>query len=226
MKAVILYGAPGSGKGTQANLLADKLNLIHYDAGKHLETMLNDPRRQTDPEIQREKKLFDSGELLTPGFVLRIAREKIKTIAAAQMGIVLSGNPRTLFDAFGDSQETGLMAELENYYGKANIFIFYLKVSAAVSIARNSRRLICSVCGRPVLPADDYQPRHCGFCGGELRKRTIDNPVIIKERLKEFEEKTLPLLTAFKENGYQVMEINGEQPPYQVLNDIQKIFRQ
>ena len=61
-KAIIIYGLPGSGKGTQANLLADKLGLIHFDTGKYLERIVHDPANKKNKIIRRERKNFDRVE--------------------------------------------------------------------------------------------------------------------------------------------------------------------
>src|SRR5216684_407270 len=77
---VMLYGPPGSGKGTQANLIADKLDLVHFDTGKFLEAAVHDPKRQKEKIIQRERKLFDSGILMTPSFVTKEVQRHARRI--------------------------------------------------------------------------------------------------------------------------------------------------
>src|SRR3989344_5224832 len=101
-RAVVIYGPPGSGKGTQANLLAWTKAFIHFDTGKFLEQMMTDPELENDPVIKKEKKLFASGHLLTPDFVLKFVTEKTQEIAKSGFSIVFSGSPRTSFEAFGD----------------------------------------------------------------------------------------------------------------------------
>ena len=101
-KAVMIYGQPGSGKGTQANLLQAVKNFYHFDTGRYIERVIRDPANAKDKIIQREKKLNESGLLNTPSWVLGIFKKETEKIAKANMGIVYSGSPRTMYEAFGE----------------------------------------------------------------------------------------------------------------------------
>ena len=89
--AVLFFGAPGSGKGTQADLLTKKMGLIHIDTGKYIEQVVRDPQRLKDPIIRRERKNFDAGVLTTPSWILKIIKEKTREVAHADFGVVFSG---------------------------------------------------------------------------------------------------------------------------------------
>lgn len=219
-KAIIIYGPPGSGKGTQAELLARKFNFIHFDTGRYLEELLRSKAALKDKILRREKNFFDRGILCTPSWVLKIVSQAVTTIGRSGAGIVFSGSPRTLFEAFGDSKQKGLLAILDKIYGHQNILIIKLKVKPAISIQRNSHRLICSVCGLPALRWAKIKT--CPFCAGPFRKRTLDKAAIIKIRLKEYEQRTSPLLKRAKKAHYHIIEINGEPKPYQVFADLVK----
>lgn len=216
--AVILYGAPGSGKGTQANLLARKLNVVHFDMGGFLESIVHDPKRQKEKLVQRERKLFDSGKLMTTSFVLREITEQVRKISTAGLGLILSGNPRTLREA------KGLIPVLEKLYGQRNIFCFILKTPSRSSLRRNSARLICRFCGAALLTAfyPSKNPKRCPVCGGPLYKRSLDNPQIIKVRLREYEERTKPIFEMLKKRGYKVNVVDGRPAPYKVSYRIEK----
>jgi adenylate kinase len=219
--AIIIYGPPGGGKGTQANLLADHLGAIHFDTGRYLEEYVNDPKNKKSKIVQREKKLFDSGKLLTPSFVLNIVKNKTKTIARANFGIIYSGSPRTIYEA------EGLFPILEKLYSKENIFVFILKVPAEVSIRRNSNRMVCSICGYTLLshyyPVKN--PKNCPVCAGKFYRRTLDKPEVIKVRLKEYENRTKPIFELTKKRKYKVVEIDGTPAPYKVFQKIIKIVK-
>ena len=214
--AVILYGPPGSGKGTQANLLAGKLHLIHFDTGKFFESVLYDPRRQREALIRRERRFFETGKLLTPSFVLREATKRARAIAKAGWGIAFSGSPRTVFEA------KGLVPVLAKLYGRKNIFFFVLKVPPAASLRRNSSRLICRVCGAPLLTAfyPSKNPKYCPICGGPFYRRLLDNPETIRVRLKEYESRTEPIFAMVRKWGYRVNEVDGRPAPYKGFRKI------
>jgi len=215
---VVLYGAPGSGKGTQANLLAGKLGLFHFDSGKFLEEIVHDPKRQGEKIIRRERKLFDSGVLNTPSFVFREVAKEVRRIERADWGIVFSGSLRTRYEA------ERLTPILERLYGKKNIFIFELTVPQDRSIRRNSARLICTVCGYILLTAfyPVKHPKHCPVCAGKFYRRSLDKPAVIKERLREYEERTMPMIAFMRGRGYPVSPIDARPAPYKVLNAILK----
>ena len=219
-QAIVIYGPPGSGKGTQADLLARKYDFIHFDTGRYLESLYRNPRLRKNPKIAFEKKLFDTGKLNTPSWVLKLVTEATKKIASAGSGIVYSGSPRTIFEALGDDKNKGLFETLIKLYGKKNIQVFKIKIRFQTSAKRNSKRLVCSVCGLPILAASGL--KSCAFCGGKARKRTLDNPKVIKVRLKEYEERTLPIVKEAKKLGIEVTEINGEPAPYKVHESIVK----
>src|SRR6267378_816794 len=125
--AIIIYGPPGSGKGTQANLLADKLGLIHFDTGKFLESIWYDPKRQKEKLVQREKKIFEGGGLNSSSFVAKEIIKDIKNIFRAGRGLIFSGSPRTVPEAEEE------FPVLEKLYGRKNIFTFVLKLSPEMS---------------------------------------------------------------------------------------------
>jgi adenylate kinase len=213
---VILYGPPGAGKGTQANLLADKLDLIHFDTGKFLESIVHDPKRQKEKLVRRERALFDGGKLKTPSFVTGEVKREAEHIAAADWGLIFSGSPRTMYEA------ERLYPEFKKLYGKKNVHIFVLNVSAAESIKRNSARMVCSSCGYLLLTK--YYPKakatHCPVCAGKFYKRSLDKPSVIKIRLKEYKERTFPILAYARKQGYSVRRIDARPAPHTVMEHI------
>jgi adenylate kinase len=187
-KAIIIYGPPGSGKGTQADLLAKNVGFTHFDTGKFVEKLVHDPALQDDPSIQLERKNFETGKLMTPAFVLEKVSGAAKKIAVAGEGLIFSGSPRTLYEAFGDVNTEGLVSILEGLYGKENIHVFLINVKSETSIARNSAR------GR----------------------KKIDDPEVIKIRLVEYAERTKPIVKKLEAQSYKVTRVDGESSPAEV----------
>jgi len=222
-KAVIIYGAPGAGKGTQADLLSKKMGFYHFDTGKYIEQTINDPDNSKNKKFQKEKEIFDSGKLNTPSWVLKdVVIKNTKKFAKAGIRIVFSGSPRTIFEAFGDDKNKGLIEILEKLYGRENLGILYIDIKPESSIFRNSNRLVCSVCATPVLFQEGSGTAVCPICGAPLKKRIFDNPEKLKVRLEEYKNRTYPILEELQKRGYKIDTIDGEPAPFKVFEEVKK----
>lgn len=214
--AVILIGPPGSGKGTQAELLAEKFGLVHFETSKVIDQKLNnaDPN---DKVLMHEKKIRAEGELNTPELVVEWSLEKIKELAREGLGLVFSGSPRTLYEA---EHELPVVEEL---YGKNGIKVIHLNLSKEESIKRNSSRRICKA-NRHSIP--DFpmfkEIKTCPKDGSELITQNFDNPETIGVRYEVYLRRTQPILSFLQERGYSAMEIEGEQSIEDVFRDILK----
>ena len=214
--AIVVYGSPGAGKGTQANLLAKQLGLIHVDTGRFLESIVHDPARQHEVIIRRERKFFDTGKLMTPSFVTGEVLREMKKVHSAGFGVIFSGFPRTMEEA---EKFYPLAAKL---YGKKNVKAFVLETSAANAGRRNGARRICATCGYDLLTKfyPVKNPKHCPVCGGRFYTRTLDKPAVIKVRLKEYRERTEPVFHFVTQHGYFLRKIDGAPAPYKVFGKI------
>jgi len=221
-QAVIIYGPPGSGKGTQAELLARKYNFIHFDTGRYIESLVRAPGWEKSAILRRERHLFDTGKLCTPSWVSNMSKQFAEKVSKLGFGIVCSGSPRTLPEAFG-SKENGFVKTLEKLYGKKNVTAIRLLVSEKASLARNSHRLVCSACGLPLL--GNAKIKTCTFCAGKMRTRSLDKPEVIKVRLKEYQNRTMPILKGMKKRGLRTADINGEPLPYKVFESVKKTLK-
>ena len=219
--AIVIFGAPGSGKSTQAELIAKKFNLIHFNTGKFLEDIVFDPKRQKEKIIQREKKLFIEGKLLTPSFVTNELKKILMRINKAGWGIVFSGSPRTLYEA------QKIIPLLKKLYGKENIIFFDLKIKEKDVYQRNSARLICKICGYALLSkyVPLKNPKHCPVCAGPFYKRVLDNPEKIKIRLLEYKNRTEPIFDFVKKQGFKIHNLDGKKAPYQIFEKISLIIQ-
>ncbi|NCN94833.1 nucleoside monophosphate kinase [Candidatus Wolfebacteria bacterium] len=225
MKAIMIMGPQGSGKGTQAELIAKKLDLFHFDTGQYLRAILYDPAPKNDKIIQRERKLNEAGMLSTPSWVLKIVIRAVKEMVVLKKGVVFSGSPRTFYEAFGykegesSKNKIGLTDILNKYYDKKNVFIFILDIPLKESIKRISARLSCSVCGSPFM-AQKYKLESCPFCGGKIIRRKDDNIKSIMERLNEYNNRTKPIFAELKKRKYKIFKIDGAPAPYKIHKTI------
>lgn len=211
---IILIGPPGSGKGTQAEMLAEKLGLFHFETSKIIEKKFKnaDP---SDEIISAEKENWKAGKLVTPKLVFEWIMDKVKELAGEGRGIVFSGSPRTLYEA---ENELPIFEEL---YGRENIQAVSIKLAEEESVKRNSKRRICAANRHPIPNFPEFENiAKCPKDGSEIITRFLDNPETIKVRYETYLKETEPVLAFLKERGYAIAEINGEQPIDAVFNDI------
>lgn len=224
--AVVIFGYPGSGKSTQAQMLAEKFGFYHFNTGRFLENLVYDPRFAKHPDIKRERQLFEDGKLMDAEFTIDHIGKRIKELEKGGERIIFSGSPRTLAEAFGTkNHKKGFIDFLEDAYGKNGILYILLKVTPQESLERNSKRLVCSVCQTPLLGKTHANILStCPFCGGKLYRRTLDNPKTILVRFKEYEEKTLPIIDQLKKRGVLVHTVPAHAMPYLVFKRISALL--
>jgi len=216
-KIIILYGFPGAGKDTQAEILEENLNFTQISTSQLIEKKIFNPDLQNNPIIQKEKKIYEKGELCTPEWVTQIINEKVAEFFNENRSLVFSGSPRTLYEAENE------MPYWESLYGKNNIFVFLIKINEQTSIFRNIHRRVCSVCRHPIVYSEENKNlKFCPLCGGELKKRILDTEDLMKVRVKEYKERTEPIFEYLKKHGYKLIEVDGEVSPNEVAKQIIK----
>lgn len=222
---VIVMGSPGAGKGTQAILVSEKLNLFYLETSKLLEAAFRAPKEGEYVEVEgkkfflgEEKKLWETGFLNSPPFVTALVTERIQELAKQGKGILFAGSPRTLPEG---QVEMPLLAEL---YHKENVSIIVLEVSEEEVSFRNAHRRLCQLMRHPILYSKETENlQFCPLDGSPLVKREgLDDPEVMHVRLNEYKQRTEPLLQYFLEQGFKVHTINGAQSVSEVFSDIQK----
>lgn len=230
---VMIFGPQGSGKGTQAKLLADKFDLFQFDTGGYLRKLLYDPKFRKNKIIQRERRLNEAGKLNSELWLTKIVGKRFEELIRLGQSIVTEGFPRTVFETFGDppaltssrrsragKKIRGAIDIFKKGYGRNNIFIFLLEIPEKESIKRLTRRLTCSVCKAlllsPKFQAKNFKFKMCPFCGGKIVHRVDDNKKTILVRLKEYKERTQPIFKELKKRGYKIHRIDGTAMPYKV----------
>ncbi|MBI2050026.1 MAG: nucleoside monophosphate kinase [Candidatus Staskawiczbacteria bacterium] len=227
-QVIILFGPPGAGKGTQAELLADKLGYHHFETSKVLEATFREEKPDRvfkiegqDYKVEDEKNKWEQGLLCSPPFVVFLTIEKIKELAQMKKSIILSGSPRNVFEA---EREIPL---LKGLYGENNIKFILLEIKAETTIFRNSNRKICELMRHPILFNKETEKlTQCPLDGSKLVKRKgLDDPKVIKKRLEVFREQTFPVLEHIKKEGLSISKVNGEQTVSDVFEDVLKAVK-
>jgi len=218
MKAIIIFGPPGSGKSTQAEILADKYNLVHFNTGKVIENYLF-KKGKKDKESRKQKELFKKGKLCSSAWVVKIVKKEIEKIYRKKKGIVFSGSPRTIYEA------KKIVPLLEKLYGKNNLYVFQLKVPKKICIFRNTHRKICQQCGLTLIYNQETEKlKNCPRCGGLLKERVLDTKKTMLVRLKTYEKETKPVLDYLSSRKIKIYPIDGTPLPYKITENIsQKI---
>ncbi len=212
--ALLLIGPPGAGKGTQAELLAEKFGLFNFETSKIIEEKFANAD-SNDKVIKKEKEKFKKGQLNTPELVRSWVLEKIQTLSSEGRGIVFSGSPRTLLEAEGE------IPVLENLYGKENVKVINLEIHEHGSIERNSTRRICEKNRHPIPNFPEFRDIvQCPKDGSKIITRSLDTLETIRVRYRVYLKETKPVLEIFKKKGYKIIEINGDQPIEKVFQDI------
>ena len=226
---IIIMGGPGAGKGTQAELLDEKLGSYYLETSKIIEANVMDAKKGEyvkvggkKYDLLHEKKLWETGILCSPPLVSYWVKQKIRELAKEGRDILMAGSPRTLPE--GKDQ----IPFLKQLFGGKNIKIFLLEISHQETIRRNSRRRICELMRHPILSTrkEFLGLNYCPLDGSKLlRRKGLDDPETIKVRLREYKERTYPLMKYFEGQGLRVRRINGEQPVKKVFEDILKAIR-
>ncbi len=211
-KMIIIYGAPGAGKDTQAEKIADKFGFFQIKMSSILKDKLNNPALQDDPKIKEEKDKMSRGELIDEGWTTELVKEEVER-RADEKGLIMNGFPRTL------SQAENSLLEWEKSFGKENIIILNIKIKLETAVSRNTQRKECKNCNK-LFGYLDKQP-NCPDCGGDLLVRIDDSEEVIRNRFKiQYSQVIDGLFGFFNDRGYKILDVDGEKLPNEVTEQI------
>ena len=202
---LILLGAPGAGKGTQAELLAEKFSIPAISTGK----MLREAMRNGSELGEAVREIMDSGRLVPDDTVLMIVRNRIAR-EDCKNGYILDGVPRTL------SQAIALDAA-----GVAIDYVVSIEIADEVIEKRMTGRRVCPGCGASYHIANNPPKTEgiCDACGGQLLIREDDAPETVRNRLAVYHEMTEVLKTYYAQQG-KLRIIQGDQSIQDTNRDI------
>ena len=184
---LILLGAPGAGKGTQAEILCDKLGIPTISTGNILRAAV----KEGTPMGLKAKAFMDAGALVPDEVIVGIVKERLTQPDCAN-GFILDGMPRTIVQ--GEALEQ-MGVEIDK--------VINLVVSDEEITKRMSGRRVCGSCGASyhIVNKRPAVEGKCDRCGGELTIRKDDEPATVLDRLKAYHEQTEPLVEFYRQRG-------------------------
>jgi len=207
---IILLGAPGSGKGTQADALKGSLSLAHVASGD-----LFREAAQKGTELGKlAQSYMQKGELVPDEVTVAMVLERLKEPDCAA-GAILDGFPRTL------EQARALEEALQQQRGEGINRVLYIEVSEDELLKRLGGRWICRQCQQPYHIVN-FPPKvegRCDKCGGELYQRQDDSMETARKRLEVYFAQTAPLIRLYREKNL-LTRINGGQEVQDVGRDL------
>ena len=193
---LILLGAPGAGKGTQAEAISNKLGIPQISTGN----MLREAVKNGTELGLKAKEAMESGALVSDDIVIGILKERIAE-PDAKNGYILDGFPRTV-----------AQAEALDEMGVTIDKVLEIHVANEKIIARMSGRRVCEQCGSSyhIEYKPTTKPDVCDVCGGKTVQRADDAPETVLQRLDVYEEKTAPLKDYYWETG-KLVTVEGQE---------------
>jgi adenylate kinase len=212
---LVLLGAPGAGKGTQAVDLADELGVIHLSTGELFRANL----RERTPLGMEAESYMNRGELVPDEVVIAMMRERLAEGDAAG-GAVLDGFPRTVAQA----EE---LDEMLRSSGRQEPYALLIDVPTDALMRRLTGRRVCRNCG--AIYHVEFKPPKvdgvCDKCGGELYQRDDDMPETVRNRLEVYERETAPVIGYYSERE-RLISVDGDADPVTVGERVLRAVRE
>jgi len=208
---LIMLGAPGAGKGTQAVRLSETLGIPQISTGD----LFRENLRNKTPIGEIAKGYMDKGQLVPDAVVLDMLFERLKA-PDCKTGYILDGFPRTI------PQADALSERLDN----AHVIAVSLEVPDAVIVERLSGRIVCDTCGAPYhkMASPPKEPNICDRCGGKLIQRKDDSETVVRDRLKVFHEQTEPVKAYYQKKGAIVL-IDGAVSKEETITQLDRALK-
>ncbi|HEY9765470.1 MAG TPA: adenylate kinase [Chroococcales cyanobacterium] len=204
---IILLGAPGAGKGTQARLLSESAGIPQVSTGDIFRAAI----KNGTPVGLEAKAYLDRGALVPDDVVVKIVAERLKEGDCAR-GFILDGFPRTVAQAEALEGICPVDMAIDIAVGEEDL------------IRRLTGRLVCKSCGASFHRDTTPTGKACEHCEGELVQRPDDNLETVKNRLKVYQEQTAPLIDYYRQKG-KLEVVNGERKVEEIRGEILKILQ-
>ena len=211
---IVLLGPPGSGKGTQADLLSAKYGITHVNTGELLRALAEEPTQVGEAV----RHFLENGLMVPEGVVTRIIEERLSS-PDCERGFILDGYPRT-------ASQMVTFDHLLQELGREVFAVIYIEVPDSVCLARLSTRRVCSGCSAvKTIPGGSHQSRAaCERCGGRLIRRPDDRPEVVVRRLALFSREIAPVIAKFEREGL-LARVDGRNRVNDVFEQITRAIK-
>jgi adenylate kinase len=209
---IVLLGAPGAGKGTQAEKMIEAWGVPHISTGDILRKAVADGT----PLGVQAKTYMDAGELVPDLVVIGLVKGRLQE-PDAEKGFILDGFPRT------GEQAEALDRELASV-GRTIDAAISIDVDRDVIVRRLTSRRTCRSCGKiySLIADPPADPAVCDVCGGELYQRDDDTEGTVRNRLSVYDKSTAPLVDYYRSRGI-LHDVDGDRPVDEVFADVRRI---
>lgn len=204
---IILLGSPASGKGTQAEMLAEKLKLFYFQTG--------DFSRELAKKDERIKKIVNSGKLIPQGLMTEYVKVFLEKNLPKDKDVLFEGYPRFI-------PQYKFLQKWMRQNGRTIDYVISLDISEKEAIKRLSSRRVCKECKKTYnLITNPPTKKNTCECGKKLYQRKDDNPESIKIRFQYYRDNTKKLIDYVDKKGL-LIRVDGERPIDVIFKDILK----
>lgn len=206
---LLIFGPQGCGKGTQADLLSEKYNLVHIETGQ----IFREIAKEDTPLGKEIKDLNEKKEMIPDSITMEVLSKELEKVPDG-MGIILDSAPRL-------TSQIELIEEMLGKFGREVDKAISITLPREISIARISKRYICPKCFKQFVLGEDIKSENdlCPECGNKVRQRIDDTPEGVVKRLDTFEKVTVPVIEHYRQEG-KLIEVDGTQSKDEVFEDI------
>ncbi len=211
---LVLLGPPGAGKGTQANLLKEALNITHISTGD----ILREEMKKETALGKDVKKFVESGALVPDSVITQIIEKRLTSKDLTQKGYMLDGFPRTRTQAED-------LDRILKKVKKSIDYAVYFDTTLPVIIQRLTGRRVCRKCGA-LYHVKNKPPKKegiCDLCGGELYQRPDDNEKTIKTRMDVYLKSTAPIVDYYQSQD-KLIRVDADREDLFVKKFLMEIF--
>jgi adenylate kinase len=211
---IVLLGPPGAGKGTQAKVLSDKLNILHISTGDIFRDV-----KKSGSELGKElSDYMNRGVLVPDDIVNRIVVERLKKDDIKDSGFILDGYPRT-------RNQAEALDEALSHIGMNLDMVIYMKTSNEIILKRLTGRRICSQCGS-IFHVQNIPPKKegiCDYCNSQLYQRDDDKEDTVLKRLDIYNQQTQELIDYYQKRSI-LKTVSGDLDVRQLYDVLYELF--